>query len=158
MQLSKSASAGGWVLWVLAALSAGWIGSQFMPGAWYASLAKPSWNPPSSVFGPVWTLLYVFMGTAAWFVWKERGFFGARWALSLFGIQLALNALWSYLFFGLHDPMLAFAEIVALWIAILATMVSFWRVRLIAGALLLPYLCWVSFAAALNYQIWRLNS
>jgi tryptophan-rich sensory protein len=148
----------GLVLWVLAALAAGWIGSNFMPGEWYASLAKPSWNPPSSVFAPVWTTLYVLMGVAAWLVWREVGFSGARLALSLFIIQLVLNALWSYLFFGLQRPMIAFIEIIVLWCAILATLVSFWKVRPAAGALLIPYLCWVSFASALNYQLWRLNA
>ena len=147
----------GLVLWVLVALAAGWIGSNFMPGEWYASLAKPSWNPPSSVFAPVWTILYVLMGVAAWLVWREAGFSGARVALSLFIIQLALNALWSYLFFGAQKPMVAFIEIIVLWFAILATLVSFWKVRPSAGALLIPYLCWVSFASALNYQLWRLN-
>lgn len=148
----------GLVLWVLAALAAGWIGSNFMPGEWYASLAKPSWNPPSSVFAPVWTALYVLMGVAAWLVWREVGFSGARLALLLFIIQLVLNALWSYLFFGLQRPMIAFIEILVLWCAILATLVSFWKVRPGAGALLIPYLCWVSFASALNYQLWRLNA
>ncbi len=150
-------SAFGLVLWLLAALAAGLIGSQFMPGEWYASLAKPSWNPPSSVFGPVWTILYLLMGIAAWMVWRDAGFSGARLALSLFIVQLVLNALWSYLFFGLQQPMLAFVEIIVLWCAILATLLAFWQVRPLAGALLIPYLCWVSFAAALNYQLWRLN-
>lgn len=146
------------MLWVLAALAAGWIGSNFMPGEWYASLAKPSWNPPSSVFAPVWTTLYVLMGIAAWLVWREDGFSGARFALSLFIVQLVLNSLWSYLFFGLQRPAFAFVEIIVLWCAILATLVSFWRIRPGAGALLIPYLCWVSFASALNYQLWRLNA
>jgi len=146
------------VLWVLVALAAGWIGSNFMPGEWYSSLAKPSWNPPSSVFAPVWTVLYILMGVAAWLVWCEVGFAGARVALSLFVIQLMLNSLWSYLFFGLQKPSVAFVEILILWCAILATLVSFWKVRPGAGALLIPYLCWVSFASALNYQLWSLNS
>lgn len=147
----------GLVLWVLAALAAGWIGSRFTPGEWYAGLAKPSWNPPGSVFGPVWTVLYVLMGVAAWLVWRRGGFAGARVALSLFLVQLTLNALWSWLFFGLQNPPLAFVEILVLWCAILATLVSFWKVRPAAGALLVPYLGWVSFAAALNLQLWRLN-
>ncbi len=128
-----------------------------MPGEWYASLAKPSWNPPSSVFGPVWTILYLLMGVAAWMVWREAGFSGARRALTLFIVQLVLNALWSYLFFGLQQPMVAFIEIIVLWCAILATILAFWPVSRTAGALLIPYLCWVSFASALNYQLWRLN-
>ena len=151
-------SAVGLVLWVLAALAAGWIGSNFMPGEWYAALIKPSWNPPSSVFAPVWTTLYLLMGVAAWLVWREAGFAGARVALSLFIVQLVLNALWSYLFFGLQRPLSAFVEIIVLWCAILGTLVSFWRVHPTAGALLIPYLLWVSFASALNYQLWRLNA
>ncbi len=142
---------------MLVALAAGWIGSIFVPGEWYASLTKPTWNPPSAVFAPVWTVLYVLMGVAAWLVWREAGFSGARVALSLFVFQLVLNTLWSYLFFGLKNPMVAFLEIVVLWLAIVATVVGFWRVRTGAGALLVPYLCWVSFASVLNYTIWRLN-
>ncbi len=148
----------GLALWVLVSLGAGLVGSQFMPGEWYAALAKPSWNPPGTVFAPVWTTLYVMMGVAAWFVWRQAGFSGARGALSLFFIQLVLNGAWSYLFFGAHLPMVAFVEIVVLWVVILLTLVSFWKVRPIAGALLVPYLCWVGFAAALNYQLWRLNA
>jgi tryptophan-rich sensory protein len=148
----------GLILWVLAALAAGWIGSNFMPGEWYASLAKPPWNPPSSVFAPVWTILYVLMGVAAWLVWREAGFSGARIALSLFILQLVLNSLWSYLFFGLQEPMTAFFEIIVLWCAILATLVRFWKIRPGAGVLLIPYLCWVTFASVLNYQLWRLNA
>ncbi|NNE10011.1 MAG: tryptophan-rich sensory protein [Gemmatimonadetes bacterium] len=148
----------GLVLWVLVSLGAGLVGSQFMPGDWYAALAKPSWNPPNTVFAPVWTTLYVMMGVAAWMVWRVAGFSGARGALSLYFVQLVLNGLWSYLFFGAHLPMVAFFEIVLLWIVILMTFVSFRRVRPAAGALLVPYLCWVGFAAALNYQLWRLNT
>jgi tryptophan-rich sensory protein len=148
----------GLVLWIALSLSAGLIGSRFMPGEWYAGLAKPSWNPPNVVFGPVWTVLYLAMGVAAWLVWKRAGFQGAPWALGLFGVQLALNALWSFLFFGLQAPFVAFVEIVVLWLAILATTVAFWRVSTAAGVLLLPYLAWVAFAAALNLTLWRLNT
>jgi translocator protein len=133
------------------------IGSQFMPGEWYAQLRKPDWNPPNSVFGPVWTILYAMMAVAGWLVWKERGFDGARAALMLFVGQLALNTAWSWLFFGLERADLAFADIVVLWLAILATIVAFWRINRVAGALLIPYLLWVSFAAALNFTIWRMN-
>lgn len=145
---------GGFLLITFAAAA---IGSQFMPGEWYARLAKPSWTPPSWLFGPVWTLLYVLMGVAAWLVWKDRGFAGARVALLLYGVQLVLNAAWSWLFFGLQRPGLAFAEILLLWSAILATLIAFWRHRKLAGALLVPYLAWVSFATALNWAIWQLN-
>jgi benzodiazapine receptor len=147
----------GLVLWVVLSLAAGWIGSRFAPGEWYAGLAKPDWNPPSSVFAPVWSSLYILMGVSAWLVWRRTGFQGAPVALGLFLGQLVLNGLWSYLFFGAHRPDLAFADIVALWLAILATTIAFWRVTAPAGALLLPYLCWVGFASVLNLQLWRLN-
>lgn len=147
----------GLLTWLAVSLAAGWIGSLFMPGEWYASLVKPAWTPPDAVFAPVWTVLYLMMGTAAWLVWKKEGFPGATVPLALFIIQLVLNSLWSYLFFGAHQPMLAFCEIVVLWLTILITSIAFWKVRPIAGALLVPYLCWVGFALALNFQLWRLN-
>jgi tryptophan-rich sensory protein len=148
----------GLVLWLAASLAAGVIGSRFTPGAWYAELTKPAWTPPGVVFGPVWTVLYVLMGVAAWLVWRRGGFREAPLALGLFLAQLALNALWSYLFFGLQLPGAAFAEILVLWAAILATTICFWRVVPVAAALLVPYLLWVGFASALNFQLWRLNS
>lgn len=144
-------------LWILAALAAGIVGSLFPPGEWYAALDKPSWNPPNGVFAPVWTTLYVLMGIAAWLVWRRAGFAGARTALLLFAAQLALNALWSALFFGLQNPLAAFLELLVLWGVIVATLVRFWRVTPAAGALLIPYVCWVSFAGVLNFVIWRLN-
>jgi translocator protein len=147
----------GLLLWMVLPLLAGAFGSQFQPGAWYAALEKPSWNPPSWVFGPVWTGLYLLMGLAAWLVW-DRYRSAARTALAVFVLQIILNGLWSYLFFGLQSPALAFAGIVVLWILIVATLVLFWRLRTVAGVLLLPYLAWVSFAAALNFSIWQLNS
>ena len=136
---------------------AAWIGSRYMPGAWYASLVKPSWNPPISIFGPVWSVLYVLMAVAAWLVWRKAGFSGAGPALTLFVVQLALNALWSFLFFGQHRPDLAFADIVILWMAILAVAVLFWRVDPVAGGLMVPYIAWVGFASYLNFVLWRLN-
>lgn len=147
----------GLIVWVVVSLAAGWIGSQFVPGEWYANLVKPNWTPPNAVFAPVWTVLYIMMGVAAWLVWRKAGFSGAKAPLVLFIIQLTLNALWSYLFFGAHLPMLAFFEIVILWIVILVTLLGFWRISPPAGALLLPYLCWVGFASVLNFQLWRLN-
>jgi benzodiazapine receptor len=134
---------------------AGALGARFGPDAWYAALAKPGWNPPAWVFAPVWTLLYLAMGIAAWLVWRRGG--GAA-PLLLWGVQLALNAVWPPLFFGLHRPDLAFADIVLLWLAVLATTIAFWRVTASAGLLLAPYLAWVTFAAALNLAIWRLNA
>jgi translocator protein len=126
-------------------------------GGWYAGLHKPLWNPPAWVFGPAWTLLYMMMAVAAWLVWREGGWKKQRRALELFLLQWLLNALWTPLFFGMHRPGLAFAEITALWLVLAATLISFWRVRKAAGVLLVPYLAWVSFAAALNFTIWQLN-
>lgn len=142
------------VLSLALAFSAAWIGSRFPPGDWYAGLRKPSWNPPSWIFGPVWTLLYAAMAVAAWRV-AHAG--GSAPALLLYLLQLALNAAWSWLFFGKHRMDLAFAEILLLWIAILATTAAFFRKDPAAGWLLLPYLAWVGFAAGLNFALWRLN-
>lgn len=122
---------------------------------WYAGLAKPSWNPPNWLFGPVWTFLYISMAVAAWLVWRKDGLW--QWPLALFAIQLALNAAWSWLFFGFHMPGAAFIEIVALLAAILATTIAFWPRSMAAGILMLPYLGWVAFASILNFTIWRLN-
>jgi len=124
---------------------------------WYPTLRKPSWNPPAWIFGPVWTALYLMMAIAAWLVWRRRGFGGAAGALGFFALQLALNALWSPLFFGLRNPLAGLVDIVPLWAAILATMVCFWRISPLAGALLVPYWLWVSFATALNFMIWKMN-
>ncbi|HEY8485087.1 MAG TPA: TspO/MBR family protein, partial [Longimicrobiales bacterium] len=148
----------GLAVWLGICYGAALVGSQFTANEWYRALDKPSWTPPAWVFGPVWTVLYGTMAVAAWLVWKDRGLAGARPALLLFAVQLALNIAWSWLFFGLHRPGLALVDILALWAAILATLLAFWRVRGLAGALLLPYLGWVTFAAALNYRIWRLNA
>jgi translocator protein len=134
------------------------VGRLFQPGAWYASLEQPAWAPPDWVFGPVWTALYATMGVAAWLVWRTWGFTGARLALGLYVVQLVLNGMWSWIFFGLQRPGLALVEILALWVAIVATTVAFWRIRRPAGLLLLPYLAWVAFAALLNAAIWRLNA
>lgn len=148
----------GLVLWIVVSMGAGLVGSRFMPGEWYASLVKPDWNPPSYVFGPVWTTLYILMGISAWLVWRKVGFSGATSVLVLFLVQLVLNSLWSYLFFGIHQPGLALIEIVILWSVILVITIGFWRISVTAGIMLLPYLCWVGFASVLNLQLWRLNS
>jgi tryptophan-rich sensory protein len=147
----------GLIGWLVASFAAGWIGSRWMPGEWYAALAKPAWNPPNWIFGPVWTVLYVLMAVSAWLVWRPAGFGGAGAALGLFVFQLALNGLWSYLFFGLHRLDLALFEVVALWATILATAILFWGVNRLAGALLVPYLAWVAFASFLNFTLWSLN-
>ena len=124
---------------------------------WYTTLNKPAWNPPDSVFGPVWTTLFILMAFAAWLVWKQEGIQAAAVPMTLFGIQLVLNASWSWIFFGMHQPGWAFAEIVVLWLTIVATAVVFFRRSKPAGWLLMPYLAWVSFAAVLNFRIWQLN-
>ena len=124
---------------------------------WYATLVKPSWNPPNWIFGPVWSALYFCMAVAAWLVWRQGGFSGTKVPLTLFAVQLVLNVLWSCIFFGLEMPGLAFVEVLLLWAAIAATMVTFWRRSMIAGILFVPYLAWVSFASFLNFTIWRLN-
>ena len=124
---------------------------------WYAILVKPSWNPPNWVFGPVWSIVYLSMAIAAWLVWRERGVAGAVAPLTLFGVQLVLNVLWPYLFFGLESPGIALVEVLLLWLAIAATMVAFWRRSKLAWLLFVPYLAWVSFASILNVTIWRLN-
>jgi benzodiazapine receptor len=125
---------------------------------WYPSLVKPSFTPPSWLFGPVWTLLYLMMGTAAFLVWQKGWESGAvKAALALFAIQLILNGLWSVLFFGMRWPGLALAEILLLWISIGGTIALFWRVAPVAGLLLLPYDAWVTFAVVLNGAIWLLN-
>jgi translocator protein len=121
---------------------------------WYANLAKPSWTPPRWIFGPVWSVLYLSMAVAAWLVWRQGE---ATMPMGLFGIQLLFNAAWSWLFFGLHSPGAAFVDIVLLWTAIVATTIAFGRRSTLAGILFLPYLAWVSFAAVLNFAIWRLN-
>jgi tryptophan-rich sensory protein len=125
--------------------------------SWYSGLAKPSFNPPNWVFGPAWTALYSMMAVAAWLVWRERGRRDVSIALVLFLVQLALNAAWSGVFFGLRNPAAALAEIAVLWLLIAATLFAFRRVRPVAGWLLAPYLAWVTFASALNFEIWRLN-
>ena len=124
---------------------------------WYLTVQKPAWTPPSWVFSPVWTYLYLSMGFAAWLVWEQRRHRSVRIAMLLFAVQLTLNLIWSGLFFGLQMPMLAFWEIVLLWFAILATLSAFWRVRTLAGVLFVPYLAWVTYASALNLAIWQLN-
>ncbi len=134
----------------------GWFTSMGVSD-WYLTLNKPSWNPPSWLFGPVWTVLYIAMAVAAWLVWKDAGFDGARAALTLWGVQLVLNLAWSGLFFALRSPGWALVEILALWVSILATTVLFFGYSVWAGALMVPYLLWVTFASVLNGTIVRLN-
>lgn len=149
----------GFAAWLTLCFTVAAIGSvaSVQAGSFYAQLVRPAWAPPAEVFGPVWTVLYALMGIAAWLVWRVGGCRAARLALTLFIVQLAVNALWSWLFFGWRLGGLAFADIVLLWALLVATVIAFWQVRPLAGVLLAPYLLWVSFAAALNYAVWQLN-
>lgn len=146
---------------VIVAELAGILGTVFTVRSiptWYAGLQKPSFNPPNWVFGPVWTVLYFLQGLAAYLVWERRDSHPqAGTALKLFWIQLALNAIWTPIFFGAKNLGLAFVEIILMWIFIVLTMVWFWRVRPTAAYLMLPYLAWVTFASVLNFSLWRLN-
>lgn len=146
----------GWLLLSFAAAGAGGIASA-NAGTFYTQLDRPGWAPAPWLFAPVWSALYLMMGVAAWLVWKERGFDGARTPLVLFIAQLVANALWTWLFFAWQEPGLAFAEILILWLMIIATIVAFWKVRSLAGALLVPYLLWVTFASVLTYSLWQRN-
>ncbi len=146
----------GWLLVSFIAAAMGGVASS-QAGSFYRQLVLPDWAPPGWIFGPVWTVLYILMGIAAWLVWRIGGFRAAKPALTLFLVQLAFNALWTWLFFAWQRGGLAFAEILVLWVLILATLIAFWRIRPWAGALFVPYLLWVSFACALNYAIWQLN-
>lgn len=143
--------------WLVLCFSAGVTGIFIDTGSWYAALEKPSWNPPGWVFGPVWTVLYAMMAVAAWRVWQHGGWRRQYRALGWFILQWALNVAWTPLFFGLQRPDLALAAILLLWVAILFTLRAFRRVDRAAMLWLLPYLAWVSFAAILNFFIWRLN-
>lgn len=149
----------GLVGWLVVSFVAAAIGAaaSIEAGPFYTQLVRPDWAPPPSIFGPVWSVLYALMGIAAWQVWRVGGFRASKSALTLFLVQLALNALWSWLFFGWHRGALAFIDILVLWALIVVTVISFWRVKRLAGALLIPYLLWVSFAVALNYSVWQLN-
>lgn len=126
-------------------------------GSFYASLARPSWAPPGWAFGPVWTVLYLLMAVAAWLVWQAPAGRARRLALTLFIVQLAANALWSWLFFAWRSGAAAFAEVLLLLALIAATIAAFWRLRPLAGVLMLPYLAWVSFATALTWAVWQGN-
>lgn len=143
--------------WLVATFIVALFGAQFEPGEWYASLDKPSWTPPNWIFGPVWTLLYVSMAYAAYLIWKQYGFERALSALALFIVQLIVNGLWSWFFFGIHRIGLAFFDIIVLWFLIAATILAFYKLNKTAGWILIPYLIWVSYAAGLNFAIWRMN-
>jgi translocator protein len=154
-------AAGTLLLFVALCFSAAGIGGAITSssvGTWYQTLLKPRWTPPDWVFGPVWTALYLMMAVSAYLVCYRSGWFAARVALFWFGLQLVLNVCWSALFFGFRSPGLALLDIVLLWASIVATAVQFRRHLPAAAALLVPYLLWASFAAVLNFAIWRMNS
>ena len=146
---------------VLICLGAGFIGSFFTTpqiAGWYQTLNKPTWNPPSWLFGPVWTTLFILMGIALYLVWQKAGHSkSARQATIFFLVHLLFNIFWSVLFFLLHNPFYAFLEIIVLWLMILTLIIWFFKLDKKAGSLLVPYLLWVSFAGYLNYTIWQLN-
>jgi tryptophan-rich sensory protein len=141
------------VFLALVALAA-WSGATFLPGPFYAALEKPAFTPPNEIFAPVWTVLYLMLALAGWIVWRAQGLGPALW---LWIVQLALNAGWSWLMFGRKQIDYALVDLAALWLVILAFIVAAWPVRRSAALLLVPYLAWVSFAGALNFELWRLN-
>ncbi|MGD9867779.1 MAG: TspO/MBR family protein [Hyphomicrobiales bacterium] len=126
----------------------------FRPGEWYRSLDKPSWTPPDWLFGPVWTLLYVMIAVAGWIIWSNAR---TSPAMTVWFVQLGLNAIWSWLFFGLHRPGLALVGLVLLWLAAAFFALLVWPFQPVACALFIPYLLWVAYAGALNVSIWRRN-
>jgi tryptophan-rich sensory protein len=146
----------GWLALVAAAGGLGALASA-EAGQFYTTLDRPPWAPPAGVFGPVWTALYLAMGVSAWLVWRERSWARARHALGLFVLQLAANALWSWLFFGWKLGAWAFADILLLIVLVVGTIVLFARIRRAAAWLLAPYLAWIAFAAALNFSVWQRN-
>ena len=145
-----------WLAITFVAAAVGSIASMEAP-AFYGQLSKPAWAPPPGVFGPVWTLLYLLMAAAAWLVWRERADRRVDGALGLYLVQLGVNALWSWLFFAWHRGALALADILLLLALVAGTATAFWRIRRLAGLLLLPYLAWIVFATALNGAIWQRN-
>ncbi len=149
------------IISILICEGAGIIGSLFTMSqikSWYAGIKKPSFNPPGWIFGPVWSILFLLMGVSLYLVWSG-GISGIpiETEITIFGIQLALNILWSILFFGIHSPRLAFVDIIFLWAMILLTVFEFYSINNTAGLLLVPYFLWVSFALILNFEIWKLN-
>ena len=148
------------IFFVVVSFSVAALGSIFTNQSlktWYTTIKKPSWNPPNWIFAPVWTTLYLMMAVAGWLVWEKQSPQVFSLPLILFFIQLILNGFWSVIFFGMQKMGLAVAEVILLWIFILMTIISFWELVPLAGALLIPYLLWVSFAFFLNLTIWRLN-
>jgi len=154
MELS---SLGGFLGFLGACFAAAASGAVFTPGPWYDALARPRWCPPNWLFAPAWAVLFLMIAIAGWLIWEKVGFSGGALALSLYALQLVLNAAWSGIFFGMRRMDLAFAELCLLWLSILACIIVFWPIDMRAALLMVPYLAWVSFAGALNVSLWRLN-
>ncbi len=146
----------GWVALTAVAAAIGGLASTNDVN-FYGSIVRPSWAPPAWLFGPAWTVLYLLLSISAWLVWRRHGFGAARSALTLFVVQLAANAVWTWLFFAWRQGGLALAELIVLWIMIAITIAMFYRLQRVAAALLVPYLLWVTFAGVLNFTLWRLN-
>ncbi len=144
-------------VFALACFVAASSGSLFRAGPWYERLRKPSWRPPGWLFGPVWLVLYFMIALAGWLVWRSAPAEQVLLPMAIYGVHLIFNALWSYCFFGLRRPGVALADMTALWLSIVLTMAVFYPHSELAAFLLLPYLCWVSFAWFLNRAIWSLN-
>jgi benzodiazapine receptor len=157
--MTRSRQVWGLVGWTLACYTAAGVGALASGEAsvFYTTLTLPTWAPPAWLFGPVWTVLYGMMAVAAWLVWRTGGWARHRMALTGFVAQLLLNALWSWLFFGWKQGALAFADIMMLWVLVALTLGAFLKIRAMAGALMVPYLLWITFASALNYVVWRAN-
>jgi translocator protein len=153
----QGAGLAGWLILCFSAAAVGAFASS-SAGPFYGEIVRPAWAPPGWVFGPVWTVLYLTMGVAVWLVWREPAARGPKaTAIAVFLAQLVANALWSWLFFAWRKGGLAFADIVILWLLIVCTVLAFWRIKPVAGLLLVPYLLWVSFASVLNWTLWRTN-
>jgi tryptophan-rich sensory protein len=154
--LSQGLGLAGWLALVFVAAALGAFASMDA-SSFYAQLKRPAWAPPASAFGPVWSVLYLLMGVAAWLVWREQGAPRRTAALVLFGVQLGANALWSWLFFAWRNGALAFADVLLLLVLIGVMTAMFWRIRRLAGVLLMPYVAWVCLASALTWSVWRNN-
>lgn len=141
------------LFWLLISILPGLFARQFRPGEWYASLPKAPWSPPNVAFPIVWTILYVLMGVSSWLVFRERGW-EKRTAMTLFFVQLVLNGLWSWIFFGQHKIGPALVELGVLWGFVIVMLVVFWRISALAGTLLIPYQIWLTIAFSLNAYIW----
>lgn len=152
-----AANVTGLSVWLLLSFAVAAFGAQIEPGEWYRQLSKPDWTPPNWLFGPVWTFLYIAMAVAAWLIWREGGVRRSLTPLGFYVLQLILNGLWSWFFFGRNMIGAAFIDIILLLVAIIVTSALFLKRQRLAGILMIPYVLWVSFATALNFQIWRLN-